>query len=100
MHRMAVITIEPLTAVAFAPFGWIIAPPSRPPGLRSSAHQYWDDLVPFEADGPAALGLLQVRYRPLQFNEMECHDHHTQAFVALGQQEAAIAVAPPRKVPR
>lgn len=94
MPRVHAIPIEPLTAEAFAPFGTIIDVRDRAPDyVGASGTQGWH--VAFESGRPL-VSLLRTPFQGLRFRTMERHFHVSQAFIPLGGQHAAVAVAPPR----
>jgi ureidoglycolate lyase len=94
VHR---IPIEPLTAEAFAPFGRLIDVGTRAPDyVAASGTQGWH--VDFESGRPL-VSLLRTPFQGLQFKTMERHFHVSQAFIPLGGEHAAVAVAPPSDDP-
>ncbi|HTO48099.1 MAG TPA: ureidoglycolate lyase [Burkholderiales bacterium] len=93
MARVHTIRIEPLTAEAFAPFGKLIDVDGRAPDyVAASGTQGW--LVGFESGRPL-VSLLRTPFQDLRFRTMERHFHVSQAFIPLGGEHAAVAVAPP-----
>jgi len=93
MARVHAIRIEPLTAEAFAPFGAVIEVGERAPDyVGASGTQGWH--VAFESGRPL-VSLLRTPYQGLRFRTMERHFHVSQAFIPLGGEHAAVAVAPP-----
>jgi ureidoglycolate lyase len=93
MPRVHAIRIEPLTAEAFAPFGGIIDVGARAPDyVAASGTQGWH--VAFESGRPL-VSLLRTPYQGLRFRTMERHFQVSQAFIPLGGEHAAVAVAPP-----
>ena len=93
MARVHEIRIEPLTAEAFAPFGKVIDVEGRPPDyVAASGTQGWH--VGFESGRPL-VSLLRTPFQGLRFRTMERHFHVSQAFIPLGGEHAAVAVAPP-----
>ncbi len=93
MARVHAIRIEPLTAEAFAPFGTVIDVRDRAPDyVAASGTQGWH--VAFESGRPL-VSLLRTPYQGLRFRTMERHFHVSQAFIPLGGEHAAVAVAPP-----
>jgi ureidoglycolate hydrolase len=93
MARVHAIRIEPLTAEAFAPFGTVIDAGTRAPDyVAASGTEQWH--ASFESGRPL-LSLLRTPFQGLRFRAMERHFHVTQAFIPLGGQHAAVAVAPP-----
>jgi ureidoglycolate lyase len=84
---------EPLTEVAFAPFGQVISVQERPPDFRTeSGTEGW--AVDFRAGRPLVM-VLRTPYRGLRFSKLERHFTLTQTFLPLGGSPAAVAVAPP-----
>jgi len=93
MARVHEIQIEPLTAGAFAPFGKLIDVDGRTPDhVAASGTQGWH--VGFESGRPL-VSLLRTPFQGLRFRTMERHFHVSQAFIPLGGEHAALAVAPP-----
>ena len=93
MARVHQIRIEPLTAEAFTPFGRLIDIGTRTPDyVAASGTQGWH--VEFESGRPL-VSLLRTPFQGLQFRTMERHFHVSQAFIPLGGEHAAVAVAPP-----
>ena len=97
MARLHQIPIEPLAAEAFAPFGRLIDVGARAPDyVAASGTQGWH--VAFEAGRPL-VSLLRTPFQGLRFRTMEHHSHVSQAFIPLGGERAAVAVAPPSADP-
>jgi ureidoglycolate lyase len=97
MARVHTIRIQPLTAEAFAPFGTVIDVGERAPNyVAASGTEGWH--VAFESGRPL-VSLLRTPYQGLRFRTMERHFHVSQAFIPLGGQRAAVAVAPPSAEP-
>ena len=93
MARVHEIRIEPLTAEAFAPFGRLIDVADRAPHyVGASGTEGWH--LPFESGRPL-VSLLRTPFQGLRFRAMERHFHVSQAFIPLGGEHAAVAVAPP-----
>jgi ureidoglycolate lyase len=93
MARVHRIQIEPLTPEAFAPFGTVIDVGHRPPDyVGTSGTEAWH--MAFESGRPL-VSLLRTPYQGLRFRTMERHFHVSQAFIPLGGEPAAVAVAPP-----
>ena len=93
MARVHPIRIEPLTAEAFAPFGKLIDVGGRPPDyVAASGTEAWH--AAFESGRPL-VSLLRTPFQGLRFRTMERHFHVSQAFIPLGGEHAAVAVAPP-----
>jgi ureidoglycolate lyase len=93
MPRVHTIQILPLTAEAFAPFGTLIdARAGTPDYVGASGTEGWH--VAFESGRPL-VSLLRTPFQGLRFRTMERHFHVSQAFIPLGGQHAAVAVAPP-----
>jgi ureidoglycolate lyase len=93
MARTHQIRIESLTAEAFAPFGKLIdAAGCAPDYVAASGTQGWN--VGFESGRPL-VSLLRTPFQGLRFRTMERHFHVSQAFIPLGGEHAAVAVAPP-----
>ena len=85
-HRLA---IEPMTAEAFAPFGWI-AEPSAMPGDRRV-------MTPsrFECDGHMTIHTIWQPRAGRTFSRLERHFGVTQTFFQLSGSPSVVCVAPP-----
>jgi ureidoglycolate lyase len=93
MARVRTVRIEALTAEAFAPFGRLIDVGDRAPDyVGASGTAGWH--VAFESGRPL-VSLLRTPYQGLRLRKMERHFHVSQAFIPLGGEQAAVAVAPP-----
>jgi ureidoglycolate lyase len=93
MAQVHAIRIEPLTAEAFVPFGNLIDAGIRPPDyVAASGTEAWH--AAFESGRPL-VSFLRTPFRGLRFRTMERHFHVSQAFIPLGGEHAAVAVAPP-----
>ncbi len=86
------LTIEPMTADAFAPFGQLLPP--RAPG--QGRLDMIDELQNARASARPRLSLATVEPRTLPLNavEMERHVHSSQAFVPLDCASYFVLVAP------
>ena len=84
------LTIEPLAATAFKPFGKLIDAPRRPPNRRTLVYDKG-----FDVDGKTIVGVIWQPFAGLTFSRLERHFNVTQAFVPLSGSLAVVAVAPP-----
>lgn len=99
MHNT--LTVQPLTAAAFAPFGTLIAAPPQGSGRpinggTSLRFDLLDDMA-LSADGGRpmlALFRAQARRFPHAVNELERHALGSQTFVPLGRRRFVLVVAP------
>lgn len=85
------LTLEPITADAFAPFGHLL-PPSHTPGRQDLI----EELHNGRGSAKARLSLATVPPKPLPLKavEMERHVHSTQAFVPIDCDSYFVLVAP------
>lgn len=94
-----VITVAPLTAAAFAPFGDVLEAAGAPDkiinqGLCGRFHDRAK--LDFGPDGRAGMSMFQAQPRSLPYtlDLMERHPEGSQAFVPLSQQPFLVIVAP------
>ncbi len=99
------LTIEPLTAEGFAPFGDVIETEGRDwfP-INNGSTQRFHALAPVEtgpADGAAIISIFRARrlQYPLTITMLERHPHGSQAFVPLRGEPFLVVVAPPGPQP-
>ncbi|KQP16104.1 ureidoglycolate lyase [Pseudorhodoferax sp. Leaf265] len=99
MHNT--LSVQPLTAAAFAPFGTVIAVPAGAPGrpINGGTSQRFDLLadMALSAEGGRpmlALFRAQARRFPHAVDELERHALGSQTFVPLGQRRFVLVVAP------
>lgn len=87
----AFLTLEPLTAAAFAPFGDVVSPPSSP-GERAF---YTDGLTPDGADARVSLHVNHVLPSALPFvaRRLERHPATSQTFLPLDASRYLVLVA-------
>ena len=86
-----ILTAEPATPAAFAPFGQIVdrgpaAPVFENAGLRSWRRDY-------QATGTTALMVIEFKEIPLRFSRIERHHDVTQGFLPLSGRWMAMVVA-------
>lgn len=94
------ITIEPLSAEAFAPFGEVIEARGDPTVVinRGKCHR-WTDLAKLDfADGRAGISIFvgQPCTLPLKLEMVERHPQGSQAFLPLSTDPFLVVVAPDR----
>ena len=92
--RTVELPLEPLTADAFAPFGYVCAASAAKqtqyvPGLYTT----WK--APFTASSSASLLYIRYEDRPPSFTAVERHYDVTQAFLPVCGNRSIIVVAPP-----
>lgn len=99
MHNT--LSVQPLTAAAFAPFGTVIAVPAGAPGrpINGGTSQRFDLLadMALSAEGGRpmlALFRAQARRFPHAVDELERHALGSQTFVPLGLRRFVLVVAP------
>lgn len=87
------LTIEPLTAESFAPYGLLLAPE----GARDAGRDGYDIWIkPFSAESQARLQIVRYHARPFVVRVMERHLHVTETRMPLGGPPAILVVAPPQ----
>ena len=87
------ISLEPLTAHAFAPYGQVIGPQDCPPIFSGPHIESWR--MSFDVDGDMELMFARYVHQAFAFTQMERHFNVTQSFIALGGAASVMAVAPP-----
>ncbi|KQP37907.1 ureidoglycolate lyase [Pseudorhodoferax sp. Leaf274] len=104
MHNT--LSVQPLTAAAFAPFGTVIEVPAGATGrpINGGTSQRFDllaDLALSAEGGRAMLALFRAQARsfPHAVDELERHALGSQAFVPLGQRRFVVVVAPAAPAP-
>lgn len=94
--KTLLLTAEPLTPEAFAPFGVVLTPQGHD---RLPINTYGDRLdiyrEPFESDQPIEWFIVQAWLREMRVLYLERHNEITQAFVPLGGNPFVTVVAPP-----
>jgi ureidoglycolate lyase len=90
-----VITAEPLTAQAFAPFGRIVDAPTRPPDSAGDPWRWWADAGMLEpTDGRYAIGYLQIEDGRTGFDWAERHLHSEELVIPVAG-ELLLYAGPP-----
>lgn len=99
MHNT--LSVQPLTAAAFAPFGTVIEVPANATGrpINGGTSQRFDllaDLALTAEGGRPMLALFRAQARsfPHAVDELERHALGSQTFVPLGQRRFVVVVAP------
>src|SRR5690349_2582792 len=89
------LSIENLTAQAFAPFGAVIEQPKRPTDASGSGWQWWGEMVNLAGgDRPYSIGYLDLQPAPLRFDWAERHMHSDELLTPLGG-DCLVYVGPP-----
>ncbi|HSC84450.1 MAG TPA: ureidoglycolate lyase [Pseudomonas sp.] len=103
---MRTLTIEPLTAQAFAPFGEVIETEGREFFMinRGTSRRYHRQ-VDVQTSGPNATAIISILRTttlpmPLTIDMLERHPLGSQAFMPLNGQQFLIVVAPPAAQPQ
>lgn len=99
---MRTLPLEPLTKVAFAPFGEVIETAGSDFFLiNNGSTRRYHQLATVQTDDRAILSLFvaEVLPMPLTIRMLERHPHGSQAFVPLHGQPFLIVVAPPAEAP-
>jgi ureidoglycolate hydrolase len=89
------LTIESLTAQAFAPFGQVINQPSMPPSATGPGWQWWGETALLAADQrPYGIGYLTLEPAELSFNWAERHMRTAELLIPSGG-DCVVYVGPP-----
>jgi ureidoglycolate lyase len=86
-----ILTLEPITAAAFAPFGQLLAPQSGSGGRQDLVHELQNDRV--AARPRLSLLAVEPKALPLTAIEMERHIYSSQAFLPLDCASYLVLVA-------
>ena len=99
MHNT--LSVQPLSAAAFAPFGTVVEVPAGATGrpINGGTSQRFDllaDMALAAEGGRPVLALFRAQARrfPHAVNELESHALGSQTFVPLGQRRFVLVVAP------
>ncbi|GGJ80103.1 ureidoglycolate lyase [Deinococcus aquiradiocola] len=90
-----VLTVQPLSAGAFAPFGTLLEQPATPAKLTRGDITYWHhtaDLAGLQGSG--VTGHLIAHRRDLHVTQIERHHHTPEAFIATQGSSVMIFGAP------
>ncbi len=87
------ITVLPLTADSFAPFGEVLAASDRPPDFTGISSAGWRSS--FASASPPEVMTYRSRFSGFRFRMLERHHYVTQTFIPLGGAPAIVAVAAP-----
>jgi ureidoglycolate lyase len=99
LHARMLLTVQPLTQQAFAPYGTVLAAPANAGrsinGGNAERFDLVGDLQLGSAGGRAMLALFRAQARrfPHEVTEMERHALGSQTFVPLGKRRFVIVVA-------
>jgi ureidoglycolate lyase len=89
-----ILTPEPLTSAAFAPFGDVIAcDPAKAFDINDGFTTRHHALAAVQTDDRAILSIFEGRVRPLCVAMLERHPDGSQAFMPLGGQNWLVVVA-------
>lgn len=101
---MTELTLQPLSAAAFAPFGEVIEAQGATIAINEGSAARFHDLARLDAgpSGRLALNIFQAAPRALPFTPtvIERHPLGSQLFFPLGDQPYLVLVAPPGPVPQ
>lgn len=92
MTEVILVSLESLTAEAFAPFGQLIAAQPRRPDWDRPPLQAWT--LAFDADAAARIQVMRYGDRTRSFTMVERHLHVTESRFPLAGAAAIFAVAP------
>lgn len=87
------ISLAPISAEVFAPFGEIIEQKPSEPTFTGKNMDSWQ--MQFSIDGTTELMMNRFYYQPLEFSMMERHFHVTQSFLPFGKIPMAMIVSAP-----
>lgn len=88
--------LEPATAEALAPFGWMLGSRDDVPSRRLNFYPgEMRSPCEFVIDSEADVSVVRLEKRPFELVYMERHWKHTQAFLPLGGKPFVLALAPP-----
>lgn len=88
------IVVETLSAEAFTPYGWLLAPPfagSQPPDFQRPGLQNWQ--IPYHSDAPLRLKIMRYSKQQRQLSVFERHPYVTEARSPIGDAAAILVVA-------
>lgn len=87
-HR---IVVEPLTASAFEPFGWVVEGGGSEVHFTRPLLDVWT--FPFASDAPPRLQIMRYHRQPLRLHRLERHLKVTETRLAMDDAAAVITVA-------
>lgn len=88
------LSIQPLTAEAFAPFGHVIEQPARPANATGPGWQWWGEMVLMAGDGrPYGIGYLDLQPSELRFDWAERHMRSVEVLIPTN--DCLVYVGPP-----
>lgn len=105
MTAQRALSVSPLTAKAFSPYGEVIeADPARQHGINDGTCQRFHDLAEVDVlqqDGRPLLNIFraQARELPLTIEALERHPLSSQAFMPIAGRRFLVVVAPPGEAP-
>ena len=89
------LSIEDLTAEAFAPYGTVVEQPQRDQDASGPGWTWWGENVALAGgDRPYALGYLDLKPAPLRFDWAERHMQSDELLIPMGG-ECLVYVGPP-----
>jgi ureidoglycolate lyase len=92
MAGLVEISVEPISAEGFAPFGQLIAERDGPPSFFGDGLQAWR--LDCDITGTTELMFVHYDYRPMVFSKIERHFAITQCFIPLDGAAMVMVVAP------
>jgi ureidoglycolate lyase len=92
MARFVEVSVEPISAEAFAPFGQLIAKRNGQPAFFGDGLRAWR--LDCDITGTTELLFVQYDYRPMVFSKIERHFTITQCFIPLDGAAMVMVVAP------
>lgn len=104
MNEARPLAIEPLTAVAFAPFGEVVEAGAQAELINEGTARQFADLARIDVaaeGGTARVSLYRAEERrwPLAISMLERHPLGSQLFMPLSRDPFLVVVAPPSAVP-
>lgn len=89
MSKIHKLTVEPMTAESFRPFGEVMEAKAKPAETR----QFFP--VAFDIEGRTTVDVIWQPFAGRKFTELERHFNVTQAFIPLDGPPSVVAVAAP-----
>jgi ureidoglycolate lyase len=78
------LAVRPMTAEAFAPYGQLLVPPSRPADIHETNLDYWHVLAEAHFPVRPVWGWLETRQRSFVLSQLERHVRSDEVFIATG----------------
>lgn len=85
------IALEPLTALTFEPYGWLLAAPDGPADFTRPGLSNWR--LPFKSDAELRLQVMRYGVQDMRLSCFEKHTRVTEARTPIGPAPAVLVVA-------